>query len=103
MCIRDSGQCIDQVEILEDETKLFAPELAQLRTFERGDILSGDVDMAAGERIDGGDTVQQCGFAAARRPHDPQKLPLVDIKRNVIQGFGHVVAGAVKLFRLLDF
>ena len=48
--------------------------------------------------VNGGDTIEQGGFAAARSAHDSNKFSFIDRETDVIYGFGHHTFVAVVFF-----
>src|SRR5215217_5790120 len=59
-----------QVERLEDEADLLAPQQGQLLLGQRRQVHVADEDLAAGRRVEAGHAVQQRGLAGPRGPHD---------------------------------
>ena len=64
------GERGDEVVGLEHETDAIAPDLRELLVGERAELDVAEEHLAARERVEPGDAVQQCGLPRARRPHD---------------------------------
>lgn len=92
------SQCVQQIEVLEDEAQLLPPEAGQFGGGQIGDILSVQQDMPRADGIDGGDAVQQRGLAAAGGAHDGDEFPLLYFEADAVEGFGDVVFAAVIFF-----
>ena len=96
MCIRDSSQGVQKIEILENKPQLFPTEICKLCPVKCRDILFLYLDMTAGDGINRGTAVQQGGFARAGSTHDAEKFSFVNRKRKVVDGFGQVAFVTVK-------
>ena len=91
------GERRDQVEGLEDEADLVAPELGQLLVVSVGEVGAADVHLAGGERVEAGHAVHQRGLARARRAHDRGEPPAVEVDGDAVEGAHLGVARAVDL------
>ena len=81
-----------QVEELEDEADLVAPQLGQALVVEVGDLLAGDPDRALGGPVEPGQHVHQGGLARARRAHDGREAALGEVDRDAVEGVDGGVA-----------
>ncbi len=97
------GEGVEEIKVLENEAEFFAAEAVEGVAFELGDVLVFDEDVAAGDAVDGGDDVEEGGFAGAGGSHDGDEFSLVDFEGDVVDGFGEVGAVAVVFFDVLDF
>jgi hypothetical protein len=87
----------EQVERLEDEADLVAPQQRQPLVVERRDLRVADVDLAACRPVEAGEHVQQRRLPGARRPHDGGELAGLDGDAHVVERPHCSVAVAVLL------
>ena len=97
-----NGQGIQQVKILEHKAQPLPAEPGQLAFAEGCDALPVQQDVPGAHGVDGGDAVEQGGFAAARRAHDGDEFSGVHVKAHPVQGAGDVVFAAVIFFDVFD-
>ena len=74
------GQRGDEMEELEDESDLFAPELRELVLAELRDVHAVDQHVPGAWRIEPGNQAEQRGLSAAGRPDDGDKLSVRDVE-----------------------
>src|SRR6056297_172274 len=91
------GQRRDQVEGLEDETDLGAPELGDLLVVERGEVGVADERGTRRQRVEPGQAVQQRRLAGTRRSHDRAELARLERHGDTVEGVNLGVADAVGL------
>ena len=68
--VLERGEGRHEVERLEDEADLLAPQLRELLVRERVQVDAADDDATRRERVEAGEAVHQRGLARARRTHD---------------------------------
>ena len=90
-----SRQHREQVEELEDEADVLAPQFRQIVVAELRDLRAGDRDVAGGRLVEPGEDVHQRRLARAGRPHHGRHLARLDLDRDATQGIDGVVALAV--------
>ena len=78
--VLETGQSVQQVGVLEDETQVVAAEFGQLTTAQLRDVAAVQDDASAGHGIDSGDTVQQRALTRARWAHHANELAFADIE-----------------------
>jgi hypothetical protein len=89
---RQHGQ---QVEELEDEADVVAPQLRELAVVQAADVDAGDGDLARRGLVEAGEDVHQRRLARARRAHDGGQPAFGDLDRHAAQRGDHRVALAV--------
>ena len=89
------GEHGEEVEELEDEADVLAPELRQLGVAELGDGRPVDLDVALGGTVEAGEDVHEGRLAGARGPHDGGELAALDVQRDAAQRSHRGVAFAV--------
>ena len=86
----------EQVEELEDEADVLAPQQRQVVVAELGDVLAADRHAARGRAVEPGEDVHQRRLAGARRAHDRGQLAggdaEIDAAERVDAGFALAVA-----------
>src|SRR5262249_59368446 len=82
------GQVGQQVEELEDEADVIAPEPGQLRLAQAAEVGPTHGYAAGARLVKPGDEVEERGLAAARRSHDGRELAALDRQRHAVQGSG---------------
>ena len=75
----------DQVVELKNETDVIGAPVRKFSFGKGGDIDIAHVDTALVRLVYSGDEVKKRGFAGARWPHQRQKFPFGNVKRNIIQ------------------
>jgi hypothetical protein len=85
----------EEVEELEDEADLLAPEHGQLLVGEPPDLDAVEDDASAGRAIEPSHDVHQGRLTGARGPHDRGQTPVGDIERDAAQGIDRGIALAV--------
>ena len=85
----------EEVEELEDEADVLAPELGQLGVPELRDGGAVDLDLALGRAVEAGEDVHERRLAGARRAHDGGELAALDVERDAAQRSHRGVALAV--------
>ncbi len=79
------GEHRQEVEELEDEADVLAPELRQVVVAERRDLGSGDRHGAARRLVEPGEGVHERRLARAGRAHDGDELARLDVERDAAQ------------------
>ena len=90
-------QLVDEVEALEHEADVALAELGAVLLLEVAHLLPQQLVAAFRGVVQEAEDVEQGGFAAARRPHDGDKLAVVDFERNAVQREGFDVFRAEDL------
>ena len=80
------GERGEQVEELEDEADVVAPQRGQLLVVQPLVVAAGDGDRPGGRRFEGPDDVQQGALPGARRSHDRDHLAGLDHEVDAIEG-----------------
>ena len=82
--------CIEKIEILEDEAKIFISEMTDFIGCHGTDILAVDEYIAACTFIDRRNVVDECGLTGTRWSHDTDKFPFVYFEVDIVQCFKFV-------------
>jgi len=85
------GENWDQIESLEDESYLFAPEDRGLGSVKTGCIDPLDKDAAGGRLIDASDEIEERGLSASAGAGDGEEFTAIDGNRERIEGGDCVV------------
>jgi hypothetical protein len=75
----------EEVEALEDEADLAAADVCAAGVGGGRQVFVVDHDAPGRRRQEPAEEVQHGGLAAARRPHDGEKLALLDLQRHAAQ------------------
>ncbi len=94
------GQRGHQVEKLEHEPDLLAPQLREFPVFQPGDVAALQVNIAPVGMVQAAEAVEEGGFAAAARSHHGDKIPRLHVQRHPVQGGHPGGASLVKLRNL---
>ena len=78
-------QLINEVETLKHEANVALAELGAVLFLEVADLMAEEFVTALGGVVQEAEDVEQGGLAASRRPHDGDKLAVVDFERNAVQ------------------
>ena len=89
------GQHREQVEELEDEADVLAPDLRDVLVAQLSEPGAGDRDVAVGRAVERRQDVHQRRLAGARRAHDRRQLALLDVQRDAAKRVDRRVALAV--------
>ena len=84
-----------EVEELEDEADVLAPQLRQLRVVEPRDLGAGDLHRARGRLVEAREDVHQGRLAGARRAHDRDELAGADVEVDAAERVDRGLALAV--------
>ena len=90
-------QLIDEVEALEYEAYVAFAVLGALFLFQRADFLAEELVLARGGVVEEAEDVEKGGLAAAGGAHDGNELTLLDVERDVVEGYGFDFFGAEHL------
>ncbi|CDN44431.1 hypothetical protein BN871_EV_00170 [Paenibacillus sp. P22] len=95
---------VEQVEILEHESELAAPEQRQLAFGQAGRIDAAHLDRAGCRLVDRRQQIEQGRLAAARRAHDADEFSGADVEIDAFQRFiADLAFGAVDFAQRVDF
>jgi hypothetical protein len=89
------GEHREQVEELEDEADVVAPQAGERGVVELGDVEAGDGHVARRGLVQTGEDVHQRRLARARRAHHGGQVAGGDVDADAAQGVDGGVAGAV--------
>ena len=90
-------QLIDEVEALEYEADVAFAVLGALFLFQRSYFLAEELVLARGGVVEEAEDVEKGGLAAAGGAHDGNELTLLDVERDVVEGYGFDFFGAEHL------
>src|SRR5690606_16791304 len=90
-----SGEQRQQAEILKDEAETFASQCNLLVFAQQRDILTVEVDVAAGRLVEARDQVEQCGFARPAASDDGGHFAACDLERDAVDGMNFAARRAV--------
>ena len=93
----------NQVEELEDEARLLAPQAGRLRVAQAADHLAVEHDLAAGGPVEPAEQLEQRALAGAGRAHQGHELAAADLERDASQGLDLAVAEPVALGQVAGF
>ena len=97
--IFEGGELRQQVELLEDEADLLAPDLTELVLGAVVHVLPVQQVVAAVGHVQAADDVHQGGLPAARGPQDGHELPGADVEAHVLE---HVHRGVPQGIGFID-
>ena len=101
--ILEDIQLVDQVERLEDEADVALAELRAVFLSETAHLVVQQHIAARCRVVQQAQNIEQRRFAAARRTHDGDELPLLHFERNAVQCDGLDLFGTENLLEVLDF
>src|SRR5690606_34067291 len=91
-----------EVVELEDEPDVLAPPLREGALAHRGDLCVADEDLPSGRSVDAGDQVQERRLPGARRAHEGDELPLLDLEGEAVEDGEDLRVARVLLDDALD-
>ena len=99
------GKGVQQIKVLEHKAQVLPPEGRQLRLPDVGQVAAVEFHLAPGGLVQGGQNVQEGGFAGAGLTHDGHEFALLYGKADAFQSLDLAAAqpGGVDLLQAVDF
>src|ERR1022692_538580 len=95
--VADGRQVRNQIELLEYEAELLAPEDVLSGLIHRCQVIAADGDRAGGGGVESAQQVQQRALARTRRAHDKREGSIGHFERDAPQSMDLLLTALVRL------